>query len=462
MKASSEKSSSTTSTATNKTASQPFFAKASGGNFFAPVKQTAPIGTGAQSTIRDKSKGEQPPSSPILSPRPISTLLPTTARAMTPTSSGSGSGTRMYRTSDGQMVELPSDMTVEQASRLEAEAKTAEKQLGKGSPPKPVPNINQPAKKEGKTARPKAGAKGKSIGRVKGKTIPKAAGAISALLKGVGSGKVAQYLAAKGTPVLSRGIGQLQSLKQNEQTHDDASEKLQQSEKAVIIPPSEGQSKSNTEQVGQLSDKPAPAVDESKAKQKLQESLKENIPQSIEDVDNFKRDKKAQHMGADVMSVALGDKNAVVSTFAEMETTPPPTPPEQTPESLPPEEIAPPTAAMNLGQGTIAPLQQEHTDLSNYTKEADSKLKEEGITQEQLDMVDSGDLATANKEKKALEKSSKTEPLAVQTFARQASNKVDLDLKQNEKQARDGLKAKRKTGLGTTAQKQSGESLFLR
>ncbi|WP_262965036.1 hypothetical protein [Methylobacter psychrophilus] len=456
MKASSEKSSSTTSTATNKTASQPFFAKAGGGNFFAPVKQTESIGTGSQSTIRDKSKGEQPPSSPILSPRPISTLLPTTARAMTPTSSGSDSGTRMYRTSNGQMVELPSDMTVEQASRLEAEAKTAEKQLGKGSPPKPVPNINQPAKKEAKTARAKAGAKGKSIGRAKGKTIPKAAGAISALLKGVGSGKVAQYLAAKGTPVLAGGIGQLQSLKQNEQTHDDATEKLQQSEKAVIIPPSEGQSKSNTEQVGLLSDKSAPAVDESKAKQKLQESLKENIPQSIEDVDNFKRDKKAQHMGADVMSVALGDKNAVVSTFAEMETTPPPTPPEQTPEALPPEEIAPPTAAMNLGQGTIAPLQQEHTDLSNYTKEADGKLKEEGITQEQLDMVDSGDLATANKEKKALEKSSKTEPLAVQTFARQTSNKVDLDLKQNEKQARDGLKAKRKTGLGTTAQKQKG------
>jgi rubrerythrin len=445
MKASSEKSSSTTSTATNKTASQPFFAKSGGGNFFAPVKQTASIHT-----------GEQPLSSPILSPRPISTLLPTTARAMTPTSSGSDSGTRMYRTSNGQMVELPSDMTIEQASRLEAEAKTAEKQLGKGSPPKPVPNINQPAKKEAKTARAKAGAKGKSIGRAKGKTIPKAAGAISALLKGVGSGKVAQYLAAKGTPVLARGIGQLQNLKQNEQTHDDATEKLQQSEKAVIIPPSEGQSKSNTEQVGLLSNKPAPAVDESKAKQKLQESLKENIPQSIEDVDNFKRDKKAQHMGADVMSVALGDKNAVVSTFAEMETTPPPTPPEQTPEALPPEEIAPPTAAMNLGQGTIAPLQQEHTDLSNYTKEADGKLKEEGITQEQLDMVDSGDLATANKEKKALEKSSKTEPLAVQTFARQTSNKVDLDLKQNEKQARDGLKAKRKIGLGTTAQKQKG------
>ena len=58
---------------------------------------------------------------------------------------------------------------------------------------------------------------------------------------------------------------------------------------------------------------------------------------------------------------------------------------------------------MNLGQGAIAPLQPEHTDVSKFTNEADAKLKEEGVTQEQLDMVDSGDLATANKEKKGME-----------------------------------------------------------
>src|SRR5262249_3023544 len=156
-----------------------------------------------------------------------------------------------------------------------------------------------------------------------GKAASKPRAAAPAGLK-VGPGKVAQYLAAKGTPVLLKGAGILQKLRQNEQIHDDAAEKLQQSEKAVVIPPSEGQSKSNTGQVATVSDRPAPTADENKGKQKLQESLKENIPQSIEDVDNFKRDQKAQHMGADVMKVVQGDKNAVVSTFNTMETTPPP------------------------------------------------------------------------------------------------------------------------------------------
>jgi hypothetical protein len=365
-------------------------------------------------------------------------------------------GKRMYRTSDGNLVELPPDLTEAEAAKLETEAKVAEKKLGKGPPPKPVPDVKKLAKKEGQKGKPKPIAKGTRSATGKGKAVPKAGVAAAVMLKAVGSRKVAQYLAAKGTPVLLKGMGMVQQLKQNEQTHDNAVEKLQQSEKAVVMPLSEGQSKSNAGLVNTVSGNPAPVPDENKAKQKLQESLKANIPQSIEDVDNFKRDKKAQHMGADVMTVVQGDKTAVVSTFADMETTPPPTPPEQTPEALPPEELAPPTATMNLGQGAIAPLQKEHTDLSNYTQEADNKLKEEGVSQEQLDMVDSGDLAAANQEKKGMAKAAATEPLAVQKFAQQETEKVDKDLKQEEKQQRDGLKAKRKANLGTTAQKQKG------
>jgi len=272
----------------------------------------------------------------------------------------------------------------------------------------------------------------------------------------VGPGKVAQYLATKGTPALLKGVGRLQKLKQNEQTHDDAGKKLNQSEKAVVIPPSEGQSKSNAGQVNTVDGRPKPIADESKAKGKLQVTLTENIPRTIEDVDNFQGDQKAQHMGADVMEVVQGDKNAVVSTFADMAHTPPPIPSDHKPETLPPEELAPSTAPMNLGQGAVAPLQKEHTDVSNYTKEADSKLTEEGVTQEQLDMVDSGDLAAANKEKKGMEKMATTEPLAIQKFAQQETDKVDKELSQEEKTERNGLKAKRKSNLGATAHNQKG------
>ena len=41
----------------------------------------------------------------------------------------SDDGKQMFRTSEGKLVELPPDVTVEEATRLEAEAKAAEKQL---------------------------------------------------------------------------------------------------------------------------------------------------------------------------------------------------------------------------------------------------------------------------------------------------------------------------------------------
>lgn len=364
------------------------------------------------------------------------------------------SGKRLYRMSDGKVIELPEDMTVEDAAQLEAEAKTAQQKIGKGPPPKPVPEVRKPAdkseKKDGKKAKGRGGM-GSGAG---GKAGPRTAG-VKATLKATG-GKVAQFLLGRAAPVLSKGIGMLRNLSRNEQTHDNGVQKLQQSEKAVVIPASEGQSRSNDVQVSAVGGRLAPPVDPAKGKQKLQESLSENVPKSIEDVDNFKRDKKGQHIGTDVLKVMQGDKNAVVSTFADMERTPPPTPPETAPEPLPAPEVAPGTASMNLGQGAVAPLQPEHTDMSSFTKQGDAKLKEEGVTQEQLDMVDSGDLASANKEKKGMEQAAKTEPLAVQKFSQQQGEKVNTDLKQEEKKERGALSAKRKAGLGDTAQKQKG------
>lgn len=364
------------------------------------------------------------------------------------------SGKRLYRMSDGKVIELPEDMTAEDAAQLEREAKAAQQKLGKGPPPKPVPEVRKPADKSEKKGGVKAKGKGAKGGAGGGKGGPKTAGA-KGKLKSTG-GTVAKYLVGKAAPVLARGTGLLRTLSRNEQTHDNATQKLQQAEKAVVIPGSENQSKSSAGQVSAVGARPPPPVDAGKGKQKLQASLSENVPKSIEDVDNFKRDKKGQHIGADVLKVMQGDKNAVVSTFAELEKTPPPAPPEHTPEPLPAPEVAPATAGMNLGQGAVAPLQPEHTDVSKFTKEGDAKLKEEGVTQEQLDMVDSGDLASANKEKKGMEQAARTEPQAVQKFAQQQTDKVDKDLKQEEKKERGALSAKRKAGLSGTAQKQKG------
>lgn len=366
--------------------------------------------------------------------------------------SGVLSGKPLYRTLDGRLVELPEGMTAEEAKKLEIEAKAAQQKLGKGPPPRPVPDVRKPADKSEKKGGAKAKAKGAKGGAGKGGSAPRTAGAKAQLR--VAGGKAAQYLLGKATPVFARGLEKLKTLSRNEQTHDNASQKVGQAEMAVVIPVSEGQSKSNAGQVGDVGARPAPPIDERTGKAKLQESLAENVPRSIEDVDNFKRDRKAQHMGADVLQVVQGDKNAVVSTFADMERTPAPAPPEHAPEPLPPPEAAPPTGAMSLGQGAVAPLQPEHTDVSKYTNEADARLKEEGVTQEQLDMVDSGDLAAANKEKKGMEQTAASEPAAIRKFAQEQTDKVDKDLKQEEKQRRGAAAAKRKGELNGTSQKQ--------
>src|SRR5512138_964070 len=64
-------------------------------------------------------------------------------------------GVRWYRMRSGEWIKLPEDMTAAQAAELEAEGAAAGKQLGKGPPPKPVPDVKKPAKKEPAKALPK-------------------------------------------------------------------------------------------------------------------------------------------------------------------------------------------------------------------------------------------------------------------------------------------------------------------
>lgn len=365
-------------------------------------------------------------------------------------------GKRMYKMADGKSIELPADMTAEEAARLEAEGNAAKKSLGKGPPPKPVPDVKAKAKakekKSDKKAKTKPGKKTKKElkkgAKGKGK---KGAGKGK---KGAIRGKVGAWLLAKGAPSIARGKTKLTQLKTNEQKHDNAASKLAQTQKAVVPPALEGQSKGNAGQVKAVDAKPAPQPNENAAKQALNDAIQANIPQSIEDVDNFKRNNKAGHMSAAAGLVVQTDKNAVAGTFGDLKQTPPPVPTDVKPEPLPPEEIAPITPKMNLGMDTIAPLQKEHTDVSKYTNEADAKLKEEGVTQEQLDMVDSGDLAEANKEKKGMVKKAKSEPEAVKKFAQQQNKQVDKDLQQEESKGRDEIKNHRKKQLGSTKEKQ--------
>jgi hypothetical protein len=387
------------------------------------------------------------------------TVTPTTQQRQSAAESQSGEGgKRMFRRQNGEMIELPPDMSIMEAVKIELEALAAEKKLGKGQQPKPLKPkapVVTPAAAADKAAKKVKPKDKKSKNAKKGSTNPKG-GAGKGILGALGKSKVAQYLASLGGPVLMRGLQKLVQLKTNEQTHDTPAAKLSQTQMAVVPPAHEGQSKSHGDQVQDLGAKPEPKPDPGAAKQSLQKSLDENIPQSIEDVDNFKKNKKASHISRNVMNVVQGDTNDVTDTFGEMEKPRPAAPPTHTPETLPPEEIAPATPNMQLGTDAVAPLKAEHTDMSKFSKDSDDMLKKEEISQEQLDMVDSGDLAEANKDRKKLKKDVQEQPAQVRKAAEGERKQVDQSLQQEEQKGKADLKNKRKAGLNATRGKQTG------
>ena len=91
-------------------------------------------------------------------------------------------GKDYFKTRDGKLIELPSDITASEAAQMEADAVAAEKQLGKGPPPQPVPDVKKLDKKEDKKTR-LTHAKGKKPGKGKIKRVSSESAA--AMLKGV-------------------------------------------------------------------------------------------------------------------------------------------------------------------------------------------------------------------------------------------------------------------------------------
>ncbi|MFN8713892.1 MAG: hypothetical protein ACK5Z2_13685, partial [Bacteroidota bacterium] len=67
------------------------------------------------------------------------TLTPTTQQRQSAAESQSGEGgKRMFRRQNGEMIELPPDMSIMEAVKIELEALAAEKKLGQGQQPKPL------------------------------------------------------------------------------------------------------------------------------------------------------------------------------------------------------------------------------------------------------------------------------------------------------------------------------------
>ena len=268
------------------------------------------------------------------------------------------------------------------------------------------------------------------------------------------SGPVGEDLKQESVNVCDDAGKKATKLAQNEKTHDQADNKQKQAEAAVVTPADESQSKSNTEQVGELKATSPPETKEVQAKQKLDQELDKAVPKSIKEMNEFKSKGKAKVVGNKVLSEVNKDVSAVQNTYNKIEQAPAPKPPDPSAE-LPAIEQAPGTASLNLGKDAVPPLAPQHTDFSDFDNKSDELLQKEEITQEQLDMVDTGDLAEANKERGGLKKKVAEEPAKIQEFAQNKTQEVETDLKKEEKDQKKAMKDKRAAELGKTKDKQS-------
>lgn len=277
-------------------------------------------------------------------------------------------------------------------------------------------------------------------------------------------GSVGKDLNQQAANVCGEAEASATQLATNEQTHDDADTVQQQTEAAVVQPDAEGQALSNTQQVGEVQGKPAPSISQEEAKRTMDQAVSEAVPTDIDSLNEFKSKGKAQIAGAKVMAVVQKDVDQVKNSYNEMEQSPQPTPQATAPQELPAIVPAPVTPPLNLGTDAVPPLKEEHTDFSNYQQESDDALKKEKITDEQLAMVDKGDLAEAAKERGALKKKVDTSPGEVQQLATQEQQKVEGDMAKEEQKVRGEMTAERdaKLNQGKEDQKKTKTALELK
>ncbi len=277
--------------------------------------------------------------------------------------------------------------------------------------------------------------------------------------KAAKGGSVGDFLRKSTKAVFEAKKSGVAKLAANEKKKEPAEAKLAQTEKAVVPPAAEGASRSKANQVETVEQSPEPEPDEAKAKEEFNAALENAVPKTLEQVDKFKEEGKGRVVGQVAKEVVTADAQQVKGTYQEIENPPEPEPPAQEPEELPEVEAAPETALLDPGAGVVGEVQSEHTDLSDLDKESDSLLEQEEIKEEHLEMVDEGDLAEANKERKTLKTTVKEGPKEVKQLEQQEKQKVQKDLQKEEQEGRTKMREERQQELqGARGEQQKTKS----
>lgn len=270
--------------------------------------------------------------------------------------------------------------------------------------------------------------------------------AAPAFVAGAGGGTISQFLRAKSQSKVQQKLSLLNRFSTAQKTKQDAETKANQAENATVAPPGEGAAMSNAGQVETVEAVAAPDPKEAVAKAKMTETLQKNVPTSLKQVDEFKEKGKGKEIGDSVKGVVSSDTEGVKSTYQEVENAPPPEP-AAAPDVMPEPEAAPAAANPNMGEGVVGETSPQQQDMSEFSKGTDDAVKKEGIEEENLKMVDDGDLGTANKERADLKKQVAEAPSVIQKTEQTEKKAVQQEVQKEEANAKSQIKNKRLNNL---------------
>ena len=270
---------------------------------------------------------------------------------------------------------------------------------------------------------------------------------------GPAKGVVGEYLDEQSKEVCADAAQKSQRLADNESAHDPAGRKLNQTEAAVQRPEKENQSRNEAAQVRSVQSAGDPAVSPAANHAALNTAIEASVPESIEELNEFESEGKGKVVGNAVLGAVKADVGTVEGTYKKIEDVEPASPPPAA-DPLPVVESAPGTGKLDLGKGAVPDIAEEHTDFSAVDRQSDDLLQQEQITDEQLAMVDSGDLAVAHQERQGLKQKVQDSPAEAKQFAVDQAVKVEKDMQAEERVTRDSMRQKRNQGLAATEAKQ--------
>ena len=265
-----------------------------------------------------------------------------------------------------------------------------------------------------------------------------------------------RFLTDKSLHVLDEANTKTANLAHNAKQHDSAATLRLQSEKAVEPPAADLQSRSNATVTEAVDDKPTPKPQKAAATNTLNSALNSAVPKTLEELDDFKEQGKARDVGTGVLDVVRQETGPVADTYQAMEQTPPPQELAAKPKPIPTAAPARRTSAMHLGAHMFPALPKDYTDQSEHTTRVDKTVQQEGLTEKQMAMVDSGPLHQAQKERTSLKKKVTEAPQQMQGMVQQRAQGVQQTMAKEEGQTKAAMLQNRHASLGQTLSKQQG------